>query len=739
MGGKSGGQVVGYKYFFGIHMALGRGPVDELVEIRVGDLTAWQGSVTQSSSITIDAPDLFGGEQKEGGIQGQADIMMGEDTQPINPRVASMVGGLVPAFRRMMSIFFDGEVCAMNPYPKTWKMRVRRGVMGWDGDVFYPEKAVIKMANSTIFAMNGSHILYECATNREWGRGLPRTLVDTDAFISAANTLCNECFGLCLRWARQDDLDSFVQQVLDHIGGVVYFARDTGLWTLRLIRQDYDVATLPTFDENSGMLAIEEDASSTDAAINEQLVTYHDPVADEDRQVRVQNLGNMQAVGAIYSQTTTYTGIPTPDLASRVAMRDLKALGTPLKRYTITLDRRGYKIAPGDVFVISVPSLSITNIILRAGKVEDGKYEDGSLKITAVQDVFGMPATTYQDVEPPRYVPPDRTPIPTKKYRAFEATYRDGAHELTAAQLASVDPTSGTVECVAQRPNTSSLSYQLWTGIDGSGTLEKAMSVQFCPTVDVAGLGLTTYGEKLTFTNGFDVSLVAPPSVAVVDDEMIEVTSVDSVTLVAQIKRGCVDTIPNPHPPGSTVWIYDDANGGDGKEYISGEVVDCQFRTQTSAGVLAANMSSTTSVAIDARQGKPYICGNMQVNGKLLGLATVVGGDLAFTWAHRDRIIQGDMLVGHTEASTGPEPGTTYNLHLYDDTGALIIEQIGVTDDHYTFAEADVAHGSGATIRVVIEAMRDGIKSYQWYDWTFQHYLSTDAGWSIAYGEHWGE
>ena len=79
--GMSKSVVIGYRYYMGIHMGLGRGPVNELVEIKAGGNTAWSGSVTASQQISIDKPKLFGGDKKEGGIQGPLWVMMGEPTQ----------------------------------------------------------------------------------------------------------------------------------------------------------------------------------------------------------------------------------------------------------------------------------------------------------------------------------------------------------------------------------------------------------------------------------------------------------------------------------------------------------------------------------------------------------------------------------------------------------------------------------------------------------------------------------
>ncbi|HHM6504422.1 TPA: hypothetical protein ACRNL2_006263, partial [Pseudomonas aeruginosa] len=254
MGGRSKAQTVGFRYLMGILMGFARGPLDELVEIKAGDRTAWKGSVKSNQTIQINAGELFGGDKAEGGIVGPLDVMFGAPDQPVNPRLAAMVGGLVPAFRGVTTAFFDGQLCAMNKYPKAWMSRWRRALNGWDGGTWYPEKAVISLAGDQVKAMNPAHILFECQTNRDWGRGKDRGLLDQASYRKAADTLFAEGFGLCLKFRVADELDNFEQTVLDHIGATQFLSRSTGLWTLRLIRDDYDVATLPVFDEDSGLL-----------------------------------------------------------------------------------------------------------------------------------------------------------------------------------------------------------------------------------------------------------------------------------------------------------------------------------------------------------------------------------------------------------------------------------------------------------------------------------------------------
>lgn len=87
--GGGGSVVVGYKYFMSVLMGLCRGPVDEVVEIRIGDRLAWTGPATGSSVVNINAPDLFGGQDKEGGVSGTLAVHMGEPTQELNDGYAS--------------------------------------------------------------------------------------------------------------------------------------------------------------------------------------------------------------------------------------------------------------------------------------------------------------------------------------------------------------------------------------------------------------------------------------------------------------------------------------------------------------------------------------------------------------------------------------------------------------------------------------------------------------------------
>jgi hypothetical protein len=755
MGAGKGGQTIGYKYFMSLHMGLGRGPANELKEIRVGDLTAWDTGVCTydgGSLILIDKPDLFGGDEKEGGIRGPAYILFGGRNQNLPPAmstglgtlpsIAASLGGDVPNFRNVITVWFDGEVCALNPYPKEWAFRVRRTTAGWaDDEVWYPNKATIWMDSvekpGSIMAMNGAHILYETATNPDWGRGLPTELVDENSYIYAANQLCTERFGLCIPWFRQETIKDFSQMVIDHIGGAQYVDRATGKLTLRLIRGDYDPEDLPLFTPDSGLLSIEEDdQSAQEQAFNEIIVTGFDPTTKQEFSVRAQNLASIQSLGVTISNTIQYKGIPTRDLAARVAVRELKAQ-TGLRRFNVRLDRRAWRLAPAGLFRVAHPGRGIGNIILRIGDITELDAVSGEIQIKAVQDVFGLPETTYLVPQEPGWTPPDFTAVPPTAHRLIEMPYRDVYRRLDPANREAFSVDSTLLGELAQRPTSSSLNYLLRT-TDGVTTVD-ANYQDFTATAvlaaDVAPLdtewtlgdaGLLEFGTE--FVDGM---------AAMIGDEIVQITDFDPVYQTLTVVRGCADTIPAAHVAGDIVWLTDDDIGADGKEYVEGEEITAKALTRTSTDLLTEAEAEADEITTIGRFGRPYPPGNVQVDGSSIYDAPGEHPEPEITWTHRDRVSQADSLVGHLAADIGPEPGTTYTIRVYDpdDDVTPLREDTLIAGTDWTYDSAKQAVDSPPNIvRIELESVRDDLTSMFHYSFL----VTLEGGYGYGYGLNYG-
>lgn len=148
MGGSSKKVTVGYKYYLGIHMILSHGPVDKILRIQVDGKDAWLGD-RNSGSIYVNNPDLFGGESREGGVQGTVDFEAGGPGQAKNSYLVSKLGSMIPAFRGVAAVVLRQVYVGLNPYLKKWSFRLQRihirqnGIAQW----YYP-KAEIKVTSN---------------------------------------------------------------------------------------------------------------------------------------------------------------------------------------------------------------------------------------------------------------------------------------------------------------------------------------------------------------------------------------------------------------------------------------------------------------------------------------------------------------------------------------------------------------------------------------------------------------
>lgn len=150
MGGSSKKQTVGYKYYLGMHMILTHGPADFLRRITVDSKTAASGFYT-SGPISINKPNLFGGEKREGGVVGTVDFKMGEPTQGRNDYLQARLGSNIPAFRGVVGVVLRQVYLGVNPYLKRWAFRLQRiNVRGIEGqDQWYKSKAPIGSFSNT--------------------------------------------------------------------------------------------------------------------------------------------------------------------------------------------------------------------------------------------------------------------------------------------------------------------------------------------------------------------------------------------------------------------------------------------------------------------------------------------------------------------------------------------------------------------------------------------------------------
>lgn len=730
MGRKKKKTKVGYKYYFSLLSALGRGAVNEVVAISADDKTVFAGYANElagNKSIYINKPNLFGGTDVggEGGIKGVLEIAMGEADQTPSNRVKAFLGGVVPGFRGIVTTYFDGLICAYSTSPKPWKYRVRRTTKGWsNGEIWYPEKCTVilqdtsiqdinlndeiqsrlseyptilkpfrtasmtdvewkaiwqkyldqvaereaikqKITNEltdnikTIHAMNPAHILVECATNKEWGRGLDLNEdLDLASFKECADKLYKEKFGLCFRYNRQDGLDTFIQQVLDHIGATQYVDLETGKIKMKLIRDDYKLDDLPLFNYDNGILAIQDDDSSaSDNVANYIMVKWHNPVTNTEKTAHAKNIGAIQAVGLI-SNTIEYKAIPTFELATRVAQRQLESGIAGLKRFTILFDRRGERLTPAACFRISLPDRDVKDMVMRVGSITE--REEGIIEVVAIQDVFGLADTVYSSGNQTEInIIQDNRAHPVEHYALFEAPF------ITISQLSNnkIDDAAGYFMLVSDKPTSMSINYLLNTATNDTDFVSRG-SGDWTPSATLVNdIAKTTLTFDVTFNSPLtDVEI---GSAAILNDEIVRVDAIDELKGLVTIARGCADTLPQSHAAESILWFYDKLFDSDSIEYIANETIYIQQLTQTNNATLDSHLAPIRTLKFNSRQARPYAPANLLVNNKMTNTIILDDNPVVLSWSHRNKEIQRDNLIAYNEGDVAKPDTVEYHIDYY--------------------------------------------------------------------------
>lgn len=712
-GGKK--QTIGYRYFMGLHMAICQGPVDSIEQIFVGKRSLEITDVTSSQTLLVDQKNLFGGDTKEGGIFGNLDVELGEGGQAVNPYLSNILGaGTVPAFLGTTCVVFragptgsgvyvggsgGGYLAAMSPYPKPWAFQI----LDIPGGGFNPTKQIV---NGTA---NGGHIIYDCITSIDWGMGASSSTIDTASFTAVTDALFAEGFGLSFTYAQQSSMEDFIGQVLTHIDGVLYTSRTTGKHVLKLVRDDYDVGTLPTLDETNIASLVSFERPAFAEMVNEIVLNYRLSDAFDDSTVTVQDLAAFQAQGALVSQTVDFSGIDNAAMAARIAQRELKQSSTPLARATIVANREAWNMNPADVFKFSWAEYGIISMVLRVIAVDYGDFEKGLVRLECVEDIFGLPLSSYLAPVSTQWT--DEVVAATVALSVVVQELPYYAIQTTFEQtvLDALLEGAAFVQAVAENPVGAAFNFKLATR-QAADDYEEVADGTFAPTLQLVGAlnrTDTTAIPVKNFRGG--VGQIVIGGYAYIGTEAVRIDAVDLSAFTVDIGRGYLDTNPEPHSLDDVLYFADGNDGVSPNEYAVSDSVDVKVLPQSSLSVLPLADATERTVVMAGRRDRPYPAAQVRLNGAYFP-ATVESSAVRVSWTHQDRTQQ--LVAGgddwYTISLSGPESGSTYKVEWYnDDTSTLLDSQSGVTVNFAKFTPA-VTVGTTFNMRVEVTVISIG-------------------------------
>lgn len=766
MGKKVGGKQEVNEYRLSMHLGIAV-ECDTLNAIYIGEKVAFEGAAAGGAVIAINKHELFGGVKKEGGVAGLAYFLSGAANQVLPPELAGRFNRTsltCPGFRGFASLFLIGQpghgvasagtiipavvgnkgatrgtnlpgfLCGANtPYLKTIWAKVTRS----------PKVAGLDQRWRMLGAIaNPAHIIYECLTNDDWGMGEPDTGIDIAALNKASQTLFNEKLGMAMLWTRQAPIESFINEVLDHIQALLFLNPRTGLMTLKLTRNDYDASTLRTINRDNADLSNFQ-RKGLGETVNEIVVTWTNPENEKEETISRQDIGNIAQQGGIVSDNRNYYAFRDPETAVTVCLRDLRQSAAPLISCDVELDRQAWDILPGDVVKLNWPEHAVDQIIMRVLNVDYGKPGEPLIKASLVEDIFGLESAQFSAPRGSLWVDTKENPTPLTYARIFTApgyflgiditqlTYPEAAVGIIGA-TSSRDTTGFNILAETTQANGSS-SFTLGGSkmLNGHGTLGLALNSEALST----GVIFTNrVGEPGPDISGF--VMIGSGS-----DDACEIALLRQKTLGGEwtLDRGVIDTIPRAWSLGTEVWFIDPEDGPIIEEArrAEGETARFKLLPRTSLGLLPEAATAIVSTVVSARPHLPNRPANVTVNGQAFQASdTAIDGSalasVPITWANRNRTLEDSQILRWSDGTIPPEPGQTTSVIVMSLDRTIIVAYRGLLGTTYDLSLAEL-NGVG-TIIVRVESERDGLESLQ----AAEFRIRIASGYGLGYGYNYG-
>lgn len=542
------------------------------------------------------------------------------------------------------------------------------------------------------------------------------------SYAAAADQIFSEGFGVSVL-GNPSDRDSIIREIERTIDARTYIDRATGLEEITLIRDDYDAGTLFTVDKSNVDDWGGIDDPRQDELPNQFTLVYTKRVDGSTASVTLHNIAAIQELGGVIPDEDSYPMISCPDVAVRVAERELVARTVPLRR------GRGLKLLylPHTLNIGSPINIDLSavghneTIVARILDIDDGDSRTRGVTISWVEDKFSITSDALVGTDGGAGdVVIDRTALPAPVTFVQELPYYLGVIRFGQSEVDDIltaDPDAGYLAATAGRPNGMHLDAVIaWN--NGSDWVEIGTS-NLAPwaTLDAAVSRVATQTSILMAYNT-SLELVSAGMLCSVGTEIMRVDSMvrngDQVTLT--VGRACLDTSPVKHEVGDYVIFFNLALGSDEVERTGGENLTVRMLPRTYEQLLSPDLASDDLLAFDSRAIRPYPPGDFKADGGYNDGRTY-DGSVDLTWAHRDRTIQTTSTVeDHLASDIGPEAGTTYQVRVreYDDADALISTLVDTNVGSVTSHTVNPTPSANAIyLDFEVASIRGGHESFQ--------------------------
>lgn len=653
---------------------------------------------------------------------------------------------LVPDFRNQCLVFMTGTFGVSFDVPSVaFEMES------------YSVKTAIFPAHLATDACPAS-VIYDLLTS-SWGKlNLPASKIDEPSFSACSVTLLAEQHGYSRCLDDNAEASQIIDDILRQIDGVLYEEPTTGKLVLKLIRQDYVLASMPIVNPDNVLGDLQNfSVGSWRDIMNEVRVTYPSRDNDyNDTTARAQNMANAVGQGnRLRSTTLHFPGVCTPALAQQIAARELAVLSRPTTKCTVRVNREFYATRPGDVVRLTWPKLGLVDMPMRVARVDLGQLYDGAITLDLIHDVFGQTLGAFES--PPSTPLTQGTPSPFYDRVVTESPYWLQLYATSEGTL----PNADTQRLMGfARPRDASDKFYLESTTAPATPYSQEFPLTRLP---YSARVITNYGRELEpydTATGLEIDLAGSPwestlvatlgaawdadgisnfghSLIVVGSEIMAYETATSLGgtqyRLNNVWRGLLDTAPVDHAEDEIVYWIGPFYGGTnfiGRKGWVFALAGATARLVPNLGILTGSGEDPAdAITIAKRSAKPLRVSDLGLAGDLVtgvdGIPVVSGWykrvtsiEEGFKFRFQGRLRTNPLVVRGDAAGETPESGTSWEVwaqkELHDELASEVSigAGVGVTDDGskpaYLLGEA--GHGE---IDVILHSRRAGALSWQ--------------------------
>lgn len=718
---------VGYKYHIGLDLcwALGGFHTVILRKLWSDKHVFWSGTQSTAGTLTINLPNLFGGEEQRGGLIGSIDFYPGSFNEIRNTYLAAKADADVPAYIGQCRTVFRGSAATKASgfyFGTTTNINAIQAEMSCYSSDIHATYSI--MPNG--LDVNPMELLYAGFTQRFGMAGVSTNDIDMVSWQRDAQTLYNENMGMSLLVQQTITGKDLCEEVLRIADGILYQDNDTGKMVSTLIRQlsTAEIDALPIFNDGDVVKELANFTKTTwDQAYNQCRVTFKDRSNDYADRVAVQQdfaLINFQQ--KVRNADISVPGCFVNGQALQLATRQLSLMSVPLFQIEIRCNRKASLIKPGQCFKFAWAPYGISNMVMRVQKIDKGTLEDGVVTINAVQDRFATALAVFAPPTGSGWTPINSDAAPVAVRRMDEVPYWFSqfadvapANDQGMLMIAAVPPTSASVEYDIDITTNADSGWTNPTRIMedapyyGTGQLTAAYpeTAGRDTGIDATGFTLESLSvpdELVDSANSFDAT---GQMLLLVDNEFLSaadmVNNGNGTYTFTGIRRALLDTDFETHALGARVYLIKQADG-----LIEGYVNDAstwrlRIIDNTPTSSLDPALATQNTVAMTRRMYRPAPPDYVTINTSRTPSAVVVGASLVVAWRARNRLTK--TLIPYNAGSEVQEAAVDYGYRTRVDGGSW---------SAYTYTSAltvNIPVSSVGTIDVEVWSRRDGLLS----------------------------